>query len=159
MRTLPGRLYERINFLPFADAMFSGVAILIILLVSFSQKSFVAVSRPQADMVLRCDIGPSGRYTVTFVTPGGDNKTAAGKTLPDDDAAAEIERQLALFPELSARLLLLEYPGNWYCTDKLKERLEQLRDKLAEDGRSGKAIPLMAVSYLDGAVVRGAQGR
>jgi len=159
MRKASAKLYERINFLPFADAMFSGVAILIIILVSFSQKSFVAVSRPQADMVMRCDLGAGGAYTVTFIPNGASKDPAVGKTFADKDAIAEIERQLGLWPELSSRLLLLEYAGNWYCTDKLKEQLEKLRDRLAADGRTGKAIPLIAVSFASETNAHGGQER
>jgi hypothetical protein len=169
--------YGRINFLPFADAMFSGVAIVIIILVSFNQSSSNAVSRPQADIVLRCKPGASiGSYSARFaqeagsiygfaagrvIKPGASigysvlivqeagsiPGFAAGRVIEDVNAGPEIEKWLSLWPDLSARILLQEFPENRACAGLLKAEIEKLQKRIAADDRSGKAIPLISVSY------------
>ena len=142
-------LYERINFLPFADAMFSGVAIVIIILVSFNQRSAETVSHPQADMVLRCDQGATiGSYSVTIVNasapiPG----FAQGRVIEDAKIAADVENWLSQWPDLSARILLQENPENGGCAVQLRSELETVQKRVAIEGRSGKAIPLISVAY------------
>jgi hypothetical protein len=159
MRRASNKLYERINFLPFADAMFSGVAIVIIILVSYSQKSSEAVSRPQADIILRCELGSTfNSYTVRFAEAEPGKENAAGPNVAGENVIPEIKRQLGLWPELTVRVLLLESQANWYCTDLLKKELERLRDSLVEDGRTGMAIPLIAVAYRDD-MAPGGRGR
>lgn len=155
------RLYERINFLPFADAMFSGVAILIIILVSLSQRSSETVSHPQADIILRCEPGAAlGSYSAVIVEAAGSIPGfRAGRAIEDGRIRREIENWLGQWPELSARILLQEYTGNRFCADALKDDLETLHNRLAAEGRAGKAIPLISVAYAAGSLTRNGQVR
>jgi hypothetical protein len=143
------KLYERINFLPFADAMFSGVAIVIIIFINYAQKSPQDISRPQADIILQCEDAAAGNYTVHFLKADPPAKPAVLKTVAKAEIEHELKARLGAWPELSARLLVQETTGNRGCTEALNGVLETLRESIVRNGRTGLAVPIYSTLFLD----------
>ena len=143
------RSYERINFLPFADAMFSGVAIVIIIFMNYGHKHVQEINRPQADFILRCEGASAYEYSVLFLKSGSEKGLAAEKRVGNDEIENEIREKLRRWPELSARLLVQQNPGNRQCTADLKQKLDRLRGNMIKEGRSGMALPLYSIVFQD----------